>query len=496
MGKRRRQEIAKVTVRQVSELLEHRRHTRRGRVPHPQRGAPVGVGGAVGRCRQDGGPRHRDRVGLRGGVRRRHRHRQRVGPDVEVQFRLALGARVVVVRDGHRRRGVLLPRRQRHRVDPVDHRGRVGFGSAIEVRAQQNGLAAGRALQFQISQRHVGGGAHLEHLREPVHGAGVGRPDEAEAVDRAAAGGGGIGTADTRGRLAKPERSPSEIRLFAVVLAARQGEVGGLAGIGPVGAEFILVVGLVVPAAVVEVLVVVGDLVSVEPVDGHARAGDVVGAGVGGGVRIGGAADHPEGRAVGLDVGVPGGGAALDEGVVVRDVVRRAVGTRRGEEQQPELIAGDKPGRNQDPVVGNLDLAGRGGRGRPSPRARDRHRVVLGVVDVVLRRHRHDDLVVVLGERGHRDTVAEVGVGDRGSVQGDAGHRRVRIVHRRGQRHRGDGVAHVRVVVERARHEGRGEGPVVRPVVDHERAQLRVGGGAHLENHREAVEPMGEFDTG
>ena len=126
------------------------------------------------------------------------------------------------------------------------------------------------------------------------------------------------------------------------------------------------------------------------------------------------------------------------------------------------------------------------GRGRYPPPAHDRHRVVLG--GVVLRRHRHDDLVVVIGERGHRDPVAEVGVGDGRSAEGDAGHRRVRIVHRRGQRHRGDGVAHVRVVVERARREGRVEGPVVRPVVDHERAQRRVGGGAHLEHRREAVE--------
>ena len=158
MGKRRRQEIPIATVALVPPIFNLERCRRFGRVSHPQRGAPVGVGRAVGRCRRGGGPRHRDRVGLRGAAFRRHRHRQRVGPDVEVQIRLALRVRVVVVRDGHRRRGVVLRRRQRHRVDPVGHRCRVGFGSAIEGRAQPNRLPAGRALQFQIAQRRVGGG--------------------------------------------------------------------------------------------------------------------------------------------------------------------------------------------------------------------------------------------------------------------------------------------------------------------------------------------------
>ena len=108
-----------------------------------------------------------------------------------------------------------------------------------------------------------------------------------------------------------------------------------------VGAGLVLVVGLVVPGPVVEILVVVGGLGAVEPVDGDALvAAGVPGAGIVAGVGVGGAADHPEACAVGLDVGVAGRGAALDEGVVVRDVGGRGVALGGGEEQQPELVAG------------------------------------------------------------------------------------------------------------------------------------------------------------
>ena len=67
--------------------------------------------------------------------------------------------------------------------------------------------------------------------------------------------------------------------------------------------------------------------------------------------------------------------------------------------------------------------------------------------------------------------------GDRGPAQGDAAYRRARVVHRRAQRHRGDGVAHLRLIDERARREGRAEGQVARPVIDRQRAQRRVGQG-------------------
>ena len=102
----------------------------------------------------------------------------------------------------------------------------------------------------------------------------------------------------------------------------------------------VLVVCLVVPGAVVEVLVVVDDLDSVDPVDGYA----LVVAGVGGGrvvsgVNVFGAADGGELLGVLLDVGVAGGSAVLDEAVVVRDVVGLGIPLGGAVEQEAELIA-------------------------------------------------------------------------------------------------------------------------------------------------------------
>ena len=74
---------------------------------------------------------------------------------------------------------------------------------------------------------------------------------------------------------------------------------------------------LFVPVAVVEVRVVVGHLGAVQPVDGHARARR---AGVVPGIDVFGAAEHPEGCAVGLDVVMAGRGQILNEGVVDGDV--------------------------------------------------------------------------------------------------------------------------------------------------------------------------------
>ena len=189
---------------------------------------------------------------------------------------------------------------------------------------------------------------------------------------------------------AKRPRNVAHVeRLGTVVVAAGDGVVDALGGIVRVGAGLVLVVGLVVPGPVVEILVLVGGLGAVEPVDGHA----LVGAGVGGvgvvaGVDGGGAADHPEARAVVLDVGVAGRGAGLDEGVVVRDIGGRGVALGGGEEQQPELVAGAQAGGDEAPVRGDRI----GGQHR-----RDRRVGVAGarfIVAIVVREvHLHLDLL-------------------------------------------------------------------------------------------------------
>ena len=132
-----------------------------------------------------------------------------------------------------------------------------------------------------------------------------------------------------------------------------------------------------------------------------------------------------------------------------------------------------------------------GGVGRRGPV----HRQGVGLGGVaVLRRHRHDDVVVAFDERGHRDAVGEIGVGDRGPVEGYGGHGSFRVVRRRGQGHRGDSVGRVRRVGVRARRECRVEGQVVRPVIDRQRAQRRVGGGGRVVGHR-LVGEVGRVET-
>ena len=109
------------------------------------------------------------------------------------------------------------------------------------------------------------------------------------------------------------------------------------------------------PGPVVEILVVVGGLGAAQPVDRDALGGaGEGGGGVVAGVDPGGAADRRETRAVGLDVGVAGRGAGLDEAVVVRDGVGRAVALGGREEQQPELGAGVQAGGLEAPVRGDL----------------------------------------------------------------------------------------------------------------------------------------------
>ena len=212
---------------------------------------------------------------------------------------------------------------------------------------------------LDAGQRGRGGvRGHLEDRREPVHGAGEGAKHDGIAAEGAEEGAGEAGPAGAHEKFAKRARSVSRERLGAVVVAAGERVVGLLGGIVRVGAGLVLVVGLVVPGPVVEILVLVGGLGAVEPVDGHARAG---GAGVVAGVDGGGAADHPEARAVGPDVGVAGRGEVLDEGVVVRDIGGRGVALGGGEEQQPERVAGGQAGGLEAPVRGDrVDGAGLG----------------------------------------------------------------------------------------------------------------------------------------
>ena len=172
---------------------------------------------------------------------------------------------------------------------------------------------------------------------------------------------------------------------------------------------------------------------------------------------------------------MPGRGAALDEGVVVRDVVGLAVGLHRGQEQQPELVAGYEPGRDQAPVVGNRDLGGRGRRGRHRP-ARHHHRVGIGAV-AVLGRHLHLD-----GVRARRQCRLEAGL-ERVRVR-EHRVRSVQVRERRvvvRRRLDGDfvhGVEHVRGVGFRTARKGlvQIDRAVVRGVLQRQTAQRRVGG--------------------
>ena len=98
---------------------------------------------------------------------------------------------------------------------------------------------------------------------------------------------GGVGPAEPHIGPAKRYRVAGLERLGAVVVAAGRGEVGLHGGVVRVAAGLVLVVGLVVPGPVVEILVLVGGLGAVEPVDGHALAGrGVRGGGVVTGVDV------------------------------------------------------------------------------------------------------------------------------------------------------------------------------------------------------------------
>ena len=79
------------------------------------------------------------------------------------------------------------------------------------------------------------------------------------------------------------------------MFAAGDGIVEAVRGVGPVRAGLVRVVRLIVPVAIIEVLVVIGDLVAVQPVDGNSlvRAG-VPGVGVVPGIDGPCAANYPE----------------------------------------------------------------------------------------------------------------------------------------------------------------------------------------------------------
>ena len=118
--------------------------------------------------------------------------------------------------------------------------------------------------------------------------------------------------------MAERFRSTTPEDLGAVVVAAGEGVVGGLGGVGPVGARLVPVVDLIVPVAIVEVRVFIGYLVAAQPVDGYPSVSAAVpGFGVVPGIDGLGAANYPEVRAVGPDVGVACRGEVLHEGVVI-----------------------------------------------------------------------------------------------------------------------------------------------------------------------------------
>ena len=185
------------------------------------------------------------------------------------------------------------------------------------IQAEPGGVARGHPRRrvavlevLSVVEREQG---DREHLGEGVVAAGDLGVRPIRVPGQGAAGGPegsdlDIGVAERCAALGRP-----------VVLAAGEHVERSRDGFSPA-----IPSGFAVPGAVVEVLVVVGDLVAaVEPVDGDAEV--VVGVGGGGvvaGVVVVGAADDAEPRGVGLDggVGVGGVGLALDVGVVVVDV--------------------------------------------------------------------------------------------------------------------------------------------------------------------------------
>ena len=143
----------------------------------------------------------------------------------------------------------------------------------------------------------------------------------------------------------------------------------GVAGARPVG----------VPAVVAEVDVVVGHLVgaarTAQPIDRDAiarsagravgplravpQAVDVSCIHVGRGARVVHRGEDPERVRIGLHrVVTVAGHQVLDHGVVVAHALSCCRATAGCGEQQPELVAGTEPGRNERPIGGHRDVGG------------------------------------------------------------------------------------------------------------------------------------------
>ena len=162
-------------------------------------------------------------------------------------------------------------------------------------------------------------GVHREHPRQAIEASGVGpvcRVARYGAVGAVTAVGAALHDPLIAG-IAQGAAGVVAVERFRAVLGAARPDL-------PIGANahrragLSSSRGLLVPVAVVEVRVVIGHLGAVQPVDGHACARR---AGVVPGIDVFGAAEHPEGCAVGLDVGMAVRiHLILKEGVVVGDV--------------------------------------------------------------------------------------------------------------------------------------------------------------------------------
>ena len=127
-------------------------------------------------------------------------------------------------------------------------------------------------------------------------------------------GSGTVGSADANEALGGAEGTRGD--LGAVMVASGGRVVVRVGSVGPIGAGLVLVVGLVVPSLVVEVGIVIGDLVAVQPVDGNARTG---GSDVVTGIDGIGASDRFEQVTVVVESHVASGGSGLDPSVVGAD---------------------------------------------------------------------------------------------------------------------------------------------------------------------------------
>ena len=174
-----------------------------------------------------------------------------------------------------------------------------------------------------------------------------------------------------------------------------------------------------------------------------------------------------------------GRGAALDEGVVVRDVGGRGVALGGGEEQQPELVARGQAGGLEAPVRG--DLGGGGGSNGRRLRAGQR----LGVAGVVGEAHLHFDRRAQVGihqrvgaRRRRGDVRLSVVGGHPDPLEAGIAVRKKGVrqpVHiRDGAHRRGQCLAHLRRAGDRRRAGGGG-----------------VGRHGHLEDRREPVHGEG-----